>query len=1560
MKNTYITAIIGIVFLFSSIGCRNDETELTNQSVRSIQFTEEKIRLKAGEQVTVRLNIDPAEAKNNTTVQYRASTNGYIDISNASNDGCIIKALKGGSVILIAESGKYTAYLEIEIDMQESVPYIIIPMQVIELNEGAMKSVQVSLYNGSALDNHAFEWTTETGKDNISIFATANTVVVKGEKRGSQKIIVRHEKTQFEGEILIFVIGVDEVPRYITSASNVLVMETGGVNRQFNVSLVNGKETDKAGFTFNVIEGDGVVNILTSNETCNVLPVKNGTALIRARHPLAEYPLDIRVIVVLGNEPVISLDKTFLLMNNNSTDFITARIEGNHQVQWLNDFEYTLSDSDVIDITKTNNSLFITAKKPGSCVIAIRNRHITYSREALIIVRSEKEIVPDDYYITTSQNVLQLEVGQKLPTQLTMQLVGGIEADKNLFTWVVDDGTIIDVESAYGTVQYARGIIARSIITDVFSAAAIITPKKTGLAKITLIHPKSSVTASVIVKVYPRGTFSGVPFILGNNEGGLIRVDTTKADKRVVLHMVSGNETELGPLVWEIENTNIASVSALTGLENEIHGITRGTTKLIVNNNNLKYPYEALVMAGTTEELARMNVLYTDNVYQTVAVGQSISVQIKDSSDLLSQDFNFSVSVQGANTVNAVMIKSRLLLQGMDEGSARVVISHPQAENTVTIYVQTEPGAISIDKPYTITGPSFVGMYYGQKLDSSVQMNGAAPIELDRIKWHSQDNSIVSVTGNGPMAKIEAGTTTGQTNITVTHTKSMNEKNIVYYVVPTAADLASSVVLGIAKENWLVKTGDELLLKLVTNATDDQKKGIVWGGFDISVVHVDFNGDSAFVRATGEGNTAITVHHPQNVIPLKIYISVGNIPPETKSISLPSIIEMIIGENKIIKADTTGLTINEKAAIQWSIEDDSIAAISNDGEQSFILGKKKGQTYINVTQTAIGFQKRILLVCAASYEELQNTYVMAAPETFYRLKTGEQRNITLLFGQAGFPEAEKQNITWKEGGNNVLALYPNGDKLQFEGKNEGISKITATHPLAFSSVVITVEVYKETIPGIDYRFEYEAMKGMVVGSSAVITIMLTPNGAINGQLTFENENDSTASVIQTGAGNEFYVTALQKGQTYLTVRHPLALDPARILIYTANTEAELQMMFPISLAKPNYLLTIGGKSETIKIETPNDDPAKLALISWSPDDTSIVDYTIKSKKEIEITGKKEGNCTFSIRYNNVVVEKAYISVKAAGNIDFSKRIATESIIGIMRGEKRQTIIAHNLTGNEAALLEWETHNPAVARVMPIAGDRSKAEIEAIGSGETEIVVSLGQIKRYIKVYVCDTETEIMAYKALNIDCRYYQIRRNDEITLTAYHAAANTASSDTWIHSPYDANVVSITANGKNKAQIKGINEGIAAILLENIECATPVMIMVEVSNTAPSVTENTDGWFLTTSKTVYALDPQKTTELTRITVTPVKFNEAEIPKIKWQIISGSNLISMYSNGGVFCDVAPNGGSGTAVIRAEHPKSANYIDITIICSVDPIPDDGTPFITSSEEVVRLANGSEKQ
>jgi hypothetical protein len=1588
----YMAAICMLLGCFMcGTSCRNEPAE-PKEKIESIAFDKERVVIKINEETTVKVTAKSDAAKKNEKIAYTSVNEGVIEIREPTNDGFIVKGLKGGSTVITAKSELVTSYFEVVVESEDIIAqYITVAQPVIEMLEGERRSTQVSLYGGSVLDNNDFVWRLENGKDNISIDITANIAVITALERGYQKIIVSHPKSDYDSEILVFVRGVDESIKYISSMSNVVVVENDGQYHDFAVLLVNGSQEDSINFEYTVVEGEENIEIAGNGNVCNVKGIYGGTSVIRVSHPLAIVDFDVRIITYDVDVPYIVLGETFVLLSIGESVNIAASVEyARNGVLSENEFAHIIIENDEeaesgnspVEVVQNNNHFYIRGRRGGTARIVVSNAQAQMPREILVVVRNEV-VYRDDYYITTSQNVIMTQIGADA-VQLNMQLVNGNTADANGFEWEVDDGTIITVESAHGIVRGNRAAIA-----SVFNAIAIITPKKAGTAKITVSHPKSEVTATVMVKVYPKGTFVEPPILVGYE--GLIKVksgaddkDPDKSPKTIQLHMVSGDIFDVGVLSWAIADTNIATANTgAHGMVNVLNAVSNGLTKMIVNGVKLEYPHESLVLAGTPEFVDMASVIYVDSMYQKMVTEQTVRIEVKDSQNKYTNSNNYKAEVEDKDLLYAVMIKNQLVLQGKGAGETKVRITNDYAMNDITLNVRIDPAHITIDKPYYINGPEITGVVRGVSYDGiiekyqpvTVALVGAGESETGKLVWSIDDTSVASIMANGNKCIITGRISSRQTKIRVSHNKAENEKVILLYVVENESDLYNKVVLGAEKENYLMVTGEEKLITLITNASESKKSGIQWkvkcrehaavveNCTEHVVVALDPHYDSAMARAAGAGNVELEVTHNENILPLSIYVSVVDALSAEKIIKGPAVIELIRGESRIIAVDHVNLSPQEIQNIHWKMETENseIANVQENGDSAYFLGKKKGVDYVNIRQDGIGYKHRATLVCANTPEELATMYVMGVESSYHTMLIGEEKRIKLSFGSAGFPENEKSKIEWAADSTGVVRVVGKGESVSIVAAGEGEATVTVSSGASFNET-LTIQFLVRSLGDINYEFRgHEKIVGIVVGESKRVTMRVYDGDTeiTGGYSSLEHENTNNNVIDVNLVDNLIDITAKTAGQSYITVRHKnnWVREPAKILVYTANTAAELDQYYPILVEKTNYLLHIGEQA-AVKIETianKDSEPdgsgrTKFQNISWGVENASVIDNVdFSGKKEVVIKAKSEGQCIISVSYNGNVVERIFITVVSNDTVDMTKYIVTENIIGIVKGENYQTKIFGNLSANEIAAVIWESGN---TNVVTVNGNGENGTLRGIGTGEAYVTVSYGSwLKRHVLVYVCDTKEQANAYKAMNMENQYYRAGPNEAITLPVYYAPVKTAVPTLWVDK-YDNKVVRFNAlESGGKLEITTLNEGVAVLEATNTglnNTGRVLRIYIEVSKRysgAPKPPEQAK--FITISKTVYVMNPDEPDTVLDLSVSGVGMTAEELANVSWEIKSGNQYVSHYPNGkDCRVRVNQNGSAGTAVLEVS--GATNFIEIKVIVSRTGLA--GFPYIAGDATV----------
>jgi hypothetical protein len=180
-----------------------------------------------GDEVTVGLTVSPSNARNAGRVTYSVSNGGILEINetSSSNEGVVFRAAGYGTAVIIAKYENLIDYCNVVVSgyKEEIIPHITLSNNVVEIPLGEKRNVIAQLQGGGAADNGGFSWF-NLNNETLRLNAAANVGVIEGIERGSGKIRITHPKAQYNVEGLFFVLGVNEVAKYITSKNNVVIL----------------------------------------------------------------------------------------------------------------------------------------------------------------------------------------------------------------------------------------------------------------------------------------------------------------------------------------------------------------------------------------------------------------------------------------------------------------------------------------------------------------------------------------------------------------------------------------------------------------------------------------------------------------------------------------------------------------------------------------------------------------------------------------------------------------------------------------------------------------------------------------------------------------------------------------------------------------------------------------------------------------------------------------------------------------------------------------------------------------------------------------------------------------------------------------------------------------------------------------------------------------------------------------------------------------------------------------------------------------------------------------
>jgi hypothetical protein len=1527
MNTSKVVLFFGLLTILTMSDCRNDPAPAKSR-VDKLLFAESEKTIHIGEVVQVNISVEPRSAKAHTTIEYAVTSQGIIDIKEESgNDAVVFEGLQRGSVVITAKADGVVDYCSVMVSGSGNnvIPHILLPSYVLELRENEQRIVTASLAGGTPLDDNGFIWT-HTNSRAIHLETTGKTGVIDTLEIGESVITISHPKAAYTVDMLVFVAGNNESPVYITTDRNVISANRNDTGQQFRVELVGGRSDDVRGFVYEVIEGANVIDISGNNEIGTIRIKDKGTAKISVSHVKAQHRLEITVLVYDEAEyRYIDTSQTFLVLNKGEESYINLSMTGNVSPDYLDKFSVTLDTRDSIDVRRVTDMLYITALQPGKTVITVNNEYADFSKKILAIVNDDTTIIDNAIYITTDQNVITMEAGPQ-ETILTMMLVGGIEADRNNFIWTVDDSTVINVESADGKVEYAdlRSQVLTGNLNSKFETQAVIKAKKIGTATITLENPKSKNTSTVIVKVYKPGTFGIVPVVLKGNP--YYRVELN-GQYNVKLSVATGKAENAQNTVWAIADPAIATVKGV-GLSGIVQGHRKGVTVLTVSGPNLSHDYTSIIVVGDETHFAERPFIYVHNPYTQVIKDQSIMFRVM-CENMTSEDIGaIRVINNSPDILNVFAYRNNVNVTGLAYGIGELMIEG-DGTNTLRVLINVENYAINPDQPYYLrSGNGIHGVVKGQNIEVAVDLVGSNITNQRDTVWRIENSSVAAISGNGTRCLVQ-GTAVGQTAITVSHPKSVNDLLIVIYVADNEISLHDSVVLYMPDTNILLQYGEERYITLITNANPAQRNTISWNILDASIVELTVSSDriKALIRGSGIGTTNINVTSSFQVLPVNIFVSVVLQQYKGKYVNVPSIIEGVVGDIKTIKSVYEN--IYDPWNITWTIADSPIALIQPNNGECLVNMTQAGNTRIRLEYGEIGFVKDIVLVVYNSLEELVNSYVMGSDQTRYIINKGDIINVGLVFGIKGFPVHELGNIRWQAGSNNIVQVTGNGRQGIITGVYTGVGLVTISSSIAQNSVTIEVEVRDYGNMGCKHYFgiaETDRIRGMVIGSSINIDIKVYTSGNalienLNG-IEYIVENPNIIDLIDNGG--VIRVTARNEGQSYITIRHELA-EESRILIYAAVSNTELQKIYPVMVDSTNYLLQI-GESTNIIVRTIDNDVNKLNNIRYELErNNGTISIQEKDRRHIIVQGIRGGSDIIIVRYNSAVVQRIYVSVMEFNYDASGGYLITEHIVGMVVGKEITTSVKTSNPG----YVSWNSEDTSVVGIRNVDYSHDRATLWGKSVGSAFVIIRAGTIERHLLAVVCADEDELLALKAINVEQRYYQIRKGDSATINVVSntgiVEGTTTYSNFYNNGTTFDNVIDITGSDNAKLSIHGSNEGIAAIRIKNSVYDTEITVYVEVySRKDGTVGSQSTTNYITASQTLYVIGPHETNVGIKVGMVSDGYVPGNWIWRNWD----ENIISVQSNGS-YAVVNPKQ-KGETGIEVLHTGCANTLKITVI------------------------------
>lgn len=1226
-----------------------------------------------------------------------------------------------------------------------------------------------------------------------------------------------------------------------------------------------------------------------------------------------------------------------LSLNVGSVEFLTLSVLPSAAAESA-EVTYTYDES-IISVDGDNYGAVLTGLKSGNTVIKAEAGG--RSAACVVTVSGVDPSIENAPVITTTTPVVELEAG--VNKKAMVSLTNGNAADMAAFSWSIDKSTIANVDAA--------------------GQNAIISGKGNGIARITVTHPEASYPLHVLVFVKPTDE---KPVYITTTQN-IITMGHNDPEKTIKVSLVNGNESQEAFFDWTILDNSQSDPSCVTLTENGANAVlspkSGGEATLRVSHPEALYSLDIHIRIKTIVEHVYIQpstnkvLISGDN---TAQVHASLAGAV-GSEQLDVSQFVWSLDTEEFCTMNAYA--DSVVLSGKHNGIAKITVSHPSARypREIVVVVRDQVNGAIDGSMYITTSQNYLRTKVGQEdIDLSVSLVGGVPGDEANFVWTVGNTSIISVStthgevGSRSLSSFQHTTMTGghayinaisegTTTITITHPKIVVPTEILVKVLPEYAVLESPAYITAPSILGIVQGTEKNVSASLYGDTvvPGHLNQMIWSSQNEGIATVMSNGPEAVISASGIGTTNVVVEHPMADNPKNILVYTAENQTALDAFRLiyseKTFYTVLQGAEDTLVLSTLNILDAEIAEIEWSVDDDSVVQLyaGATNMEARIIGLSPGHTMANANLDGVGDVRFSITV----YPEGTDTSVLPSPVYFTTSRNVIQfsqtnTSQTAYVTAVGMDNSKYHEITWTADDENIVEVIDNGVTATIHAKEEGVARITVSHPESENTLIITVRVGERYIivnPNTPYIITTRDVISIPEGSPGVQINAELYNSELNQGFTWDIDEPGVATISPLDA--TCFVIPRSLGQARITISHPDAEYDKTLLVLVQNSAEDIADI-PYLTTSQNMVNLRTGSQQNVGVKILNSDQTPTGY-SWTSDNPSILQI-IASGQQATFKALVPGITRVSVEHTEckypieIVVTITDQTSDAADNpyITSGQNIITVTEGG---GAKNLSVILAGGTEPDLQHFQWNVDRPDVVK---LTANAHNAVVRGIAPGEARITVTH---PKAVYPFTITAITEAAAPDTnlyINTSRSILTMKPADEeqsVTAALVGGSAEDKYGFTWYADNY--NVIDLTYSA-NMAVIAPKQEGTAVITVTHPKAAYDATITVRV-------TEYSTFAFAQPSMTI----TEGTTQFVSMQVPAMEGGYAgrviySTDNHQIVTITGTNKVAQVTA------VGP----GTAVVTATSPSGATS---DMMVYVKRSAEETLPYITSTVNVISM-------
>jgi len=795
------------------------------------------------------------------------------------------------------------------------------------------------------------------------------------------------------------------------------------------------------------------------------------------------------------------------------------------------------------------------------------------------------------------------------------------------------------------------------------------------------------------------------------------------------------------------------------------------------------------------------------------------------------------------------------------------------------------PSAVSVS-------PSTLTLTEGEtgNFTATVLPDGA---EYDAIKWTCSDGMVASISSNGTVTALSAGTATiNATTSGLTGTATITVKAKIIAVESVSIDNAAVTLT----------EGETVTLHEYVAPENASDKSVTWSSSDQGVATVDANGKVTAVKA-GKANVTVTTTDGGKTATCEITVKakIVNVTGVTLDKTEISLVE---GNSETLTATVSPSNATNKD-VTWTSSSTSVATVDSNGK---VTAVKAGTATITV-KTSDGSKTATCKVTVTAKSVAVTGVTLN--KTTLSLVEGSTETLTATISPSN---ATNKNVTWTSSSTSVATVDANGKVTAVKAGTATITVKTADGSKT-ATCKVTVTAKTVSVTGVTLN---KSTLTLVEGASETLNATISPSTATNQNVTWSTSNSSIATV------SNGKVTAVKAGTATITVK---TADGGKTATCKVTVTAKTVAVTEISLNKTSLSLTVGATETLIATISPSN--ATNKKVTWGSTEVDVATVDQNGK----VTAVAPGKTAIWVKTEDggkVISCAVTVTAKTVSVTGVTLNKTTLSLVEGASETLTATVSPSDATNKNVT---WSSSSTSVASV------NANGKVTAVKAGTATITVKTADGSKTATCKVTVTAKSV-AVQSISLNKTSIMFKKDPDYpgTYTTYLKATinpENATNQNIIWKSSNTSVASVTLDDSVKQgtlvmKITGLKEGTATITATSEDGSKTATCVVVVTIPIKSVT-----YSRSTSMTIYEDGSGGKVDHYRInaTVTPSDFSG----KIYWQCEGEVAEYDRSAKGTVFTFYGKKAGTGTiyAYYQNDGDSNVTYTEFKVTVIENP-------------------------